>query len=332
MDKLHRSLHAQLVAAGCFRKAPLHAFIAASLILGGYASAYFALLTDPGPELRAAALIAAAFFTVQAGFLGHEASHGAITRRRALAEIIGQIFQTLLGALSYSYFRATHRQHHPHSNDRSRDPDMQSGFVSLYRESACEKRGLGRLTGRYQAVLIWMLVWLQGFTLKFENLHHVNRNLRTSHTEQALLAAHYALWLAPPTLTLGIAATLVNYGILTALIGFYTGAVLLVNHIGTRVIEPGESLSHFEHQLAVTRNLGSSRLQDIFFGGVNHHIEHHLFPSIPTARLRIARAITREFCRRHGIAYREMSWLAAACEVTRHLQAITDQQMEANHA
>ena len=33
----------------------------------------------------------------------------------------------------------------------------------------------------------------------------------------------------------------------------------------------------------------------------------HLFPSIPTARLRTARSVTREFCRRHGIFYREMS-------------------------
>ena len=39
---------------------------------------------------------------------------------------------------------------------------------------------------------------------------------------------------------------------------------------------------------------------------------------MPTARLRMARRITREFCRRHGLAYREMSWFAAAREVARH--------------
>lgn len=332
MDKLQRSLHAQLVAAGCFRPAPGHAILAASLVLGGYASAYLTLLNDPGPALRAAALIATAFFSVQGGFLGHEASHGAITRNRRRSDAIGQIFQTLLGALSYSYFRATHRQHHPHCNDRSRDPDMQSGFVSLYRESAHEKRGLGRFIGRYQATLLWMLVWLQGFTLKLDSLRHIGSHAHTTRIDQALLGAHYALWLAPPGLALGIASTLANYAALTALIGFYTGAVLIVNHVGTRVIEPGEALPRLEHQVAVTRNLGTSRLQDMFFGGVNHHVEHHLFPSIPTARLRVARPITREFCRRHGIAYRELSWLAAVREVTSHLQAIADQQREVNHA
>jgi hypothetical protein len=44
---------------------------------------------------------------------------------------------------------------------------------------------------------------------------------------------------------------------------------------------------------------------------------------MPTARLRRARRITREFCRRHGIAYREMSWVEAAREVTRHFKAMS---------
>jgi len=61
----------------------------------------------------------------------------------------------------------------------------------------------------------------------------------------------------------------------------------------------------------------------VFFGGINNHIEHHLFPSVPTARLRTARTITRAFCRRHGVPYREMSWRAAAREVTQHFRAMS---------
>jgi hypothetical protein len=44
---------------------------------------------------------------------------------------------------------------------------------------------------------------------------------------------------------------------------------------------------------------------------------------MPTARLRTARRITREFCCRHAIPYREMSWLEAAREVTRHFRAMS---------
>jgi fatty acid desaturase len=99
--------------------------------------------------------------------------------------------------------------------------------------------------------------------------------------------------------------------------------IFLVNHIGTRVIEPDEPISFFTQQLSTTRNLGRSRLHDFVFGGVNNHIEHHLFPSMPTARLRAARPIVRAFCRRHGLVYRETSWLAAARDVRRHFDVVS---------
>lgn len=320
-EPLHRLLFAELSAAGCFRRAPMRSAVYGAFILAGYAAAYGVLLTAPGPALRAAAILVLAFLSVHAGFLAHEAGHGALTRNRALAGLVGQVFNTLLTALCYSYFSHIHRLHHPHCNERARDPDMQSGFFSMYAESAREKRGLGRLITRHQAVLIWILVWLQGFTLKIDSLSFLRRNPRATRVDQAWLALHFALWLVVPVLVLGVPAALLNYALMTLLIGPYLGTIFLVNHIGTRVIEPGESLSFFEHELAVTRNLGDSRLQDFLFGGLNNHIEHHLFPSMPTARLRMARRITGDFCRWHGLVYREMSWFAAAREVARHFKA-----------
>lgn len=320
-EPLHRLLFAELSAAGCFRRAPMRSAVYGAFILAGYAAAYGVLLTAPGPALRAAAILVLAFLSVHAGFLAHEAGHGALTRSRALAGLVGQVFNTLLTALCYSYFSHIHRLHHPHCNERARDPDMQSEFFSMYAESAREKRGLGRLITRHQAVLIWILVWLQGFTLKIDSLSFLRRNPRATRVDQAWLALHFALWLVVPVLVLGVAAALLNYALMTLLIGPYLGMIFLVNHIGTRVIEPGESLSFFEQELAVTRNVGGSRLQDFLFGGLNNHIEHHLFPSMPTARLRMARRITSDFCRWHGLVYREMSWFAAAREVARHFKA-----------
>jgi len=200
---------------------------------------------------------------------------------------------------------------------------MQSEFFSMYAQSARTKTGLGRLVTRHQAVLIWILVWLQGFTLKIDSLQFLRRNPRTTRADQVMLALHFGLWFLLPPLTIGVAGTLLNYGLMTLLIGGYTGTVFLVNHIGTRVLEPDEPISFFMHEISVTRNLGASRLDDFLFGGLNNHIEHHLFPSIPTAHLRRARRITREFCTRHGIAYSEMSWFAAAHEVARHFNAMS---------
>lgn len=322
-EPLHRQLLRELSHAGCFQPATWRSLGYAAFVFAGYFGAYALLLADSGPLLRAGAAIGGAFFSVQAGFLAHEAGHGALTRKRGLATLLAHLFHTFASGFSSSYFRHIHALHHAHSNDRGRDPDMQSGVVSMYAESAAAKTGVGRLISRRQAVLVWLLIGVQGFTLKLDGIAYVRRNLRSTRADQAFLFLHFALWSLPPALALSPADALLNYALVTLFIGFYTGSIFIVNHVGTRVIEPHEPMSLLRQELAVTRNLGCSRLQDVVFGGLNNHIEHHLFPSMPTARLRAARRITREFCLRHGLAYREMTWLEAAREATRHFKAMS---------
>jgi fatty acid desaturase len=321
--RLHGMLVAELSAAGCFRRAPLHSIAYGAFILATYAVAYGVLLADPGLAARGLAIVVIAALCMHGGFLSHEAGHGALTSNRRLATAVGLVFNTLVSGMCYAYFQHIHRKHHPHCNQRAHDPDMQSELFTLYPESARDKRWFGRLITRHQAWLIWILVWLQGLTLKIDSLILLARNWRTTRAEQAVLALHVALWLVVPALVLGIGDAWLNYSLITLLIGGYTGAAFLVNHVGTRVIEPDERHSHFLREIEVTRNLGTSRIADFFFGGLNNHVEHHVFPSMPTARLRAARDITRAFCRRHGIDYKEMSWTQAAREVTAHFKAMS---------
>lgn len=322
-DTRHRLLLAELVQAGCFRPATLRTAVYGLVVNVAYGAAYATLLASPGLAVRLATILSLAFVSVHCGFIGHEACHGAITRDRRKATWIGQWFTSFMTALSYSHFSDIHSRHHPHCNERDRDPDMQSSLFSMYAQSARDKTGLGKWITRHQSVLIWILVWLQGFSLKVDSLVHIRNSPRTTRLDQLALLLHVVLWVVPPTLYIGFTDALLNYGLMTLFIGPYLGMIFLVNHIGTRVIEPGESISFFMQEIEVTRNLGSSRFSDVVFGGLNNHIEHHLFPSMPTARLPKARQITRSFCWRHGIGYREMSWFAAASEVTRYFKAMS---------
>lgn len=322
-DPLHRLLIAQVSQAGCFAPATARTVVYGVFILAIYGAAYASLLADPGPTVRALAILALAFISVHGGFIAHEAGHGAITRDRRLAACIGQLFNTFLTALSYAHFSQIHRVHHPHCNERALDPDMQSDVFSIFPEAADSKTGIAKLISRHQSVLIWVLVWLQGFTLKIDSVQHLRRHPAATRVDQAVLALHAALWFVPPVILLGFADALLNYILMTLLIGPYLGAIFLVNHIGNRVIEPGEAISFFRQEISVTRDLGQSRFSDFLFGGLNNHIEHHLFPAMPTAHLRAARRITRAFCHQHGIAYQEMSWWCAAGEVSRHFKAMS---------
>ena len=317
-------LKQKLLDAGCFAHAPFVQILHMILVVLVYAGAYLVLLLQPETELRLLALVILAFISVQAGYIAHEAGHGAITRQRWLVVMIGQFFNTFLTALCYSHFQKIHVCHHAHCNEREVDIDLQSNLVSLYPEAKQKNSNtrVGRFITRYQAYLIWPLISLQGFTLKIDSLKTLKQNPDKTRIDQFVLLLHLLLWFGVPVYTLGLADATLNYLLMTWFIGPYLGTVFLVNHIGTHIIQPGEKMPRFMRQLTTTRNLGDSIMENVFFGGLNNHIEHHLFPSIPTYRLRCARKIVRIFCRQHGLMYREMSWRKAATEVFSYLQLV----------
>jgi NADPH-dependent stearoyl-CoA 9-desaturase len=46
----------------------------------------------------------------------------------------------------------------------------------------------------------------------------------------------------------------------------------------------------------------------ILCGGLDRQIEHHLFPTLPPARLREIAPEVRAICERHGIEYKTDTW------------------------
>jgi fatty acid desaturase len=323
-EALYRMLRRKLIKAGCLRRTPWHHIRDGLLVICLYSCGYYVLLADPEWEIRLLALGLLAFSNVQAGYITHEAVHGAITSKRRVAVFIGQFFNTFLTALCYSHFQDIHRRHHPHCNETRVDPDMQGGGIfSLYQESAFLKRGLGKIITRFQSILIWPLVSLQGFTLKIDSVKLLLRRPKETVVDQLTLLAHAVLWIGPPSLAIGLSDAVVNYALMTWFVGPYVGMIFLLNHTGMRTIGPDEKPPILRHQLMTTRNLGKSRFTDFIFGGLNNHIEHHLFPAIPTARLRRARRITRDFCKRNELPYHETTWFGGAAEVAKHLDQVS---------
>ena len=183
---------------------------------------------------------------------------------------------------------------------------MQSGIFSLYPESATQKKNpLARFITRYQGYLIWPIITLQGFSLKFDSIQTLRNNPKGTRVDQVILALHFLLWFGLPVYMLGWADATINYLLMTWFIGPYLGSVFLVNHIGTHVAHSGDKMPAFIQRLITTRNLGGSRLEDIYFGGMNNHIEHHLFSRIPISRLPKARDIMQAFCIERGYAYQQ---------------------------
>jgi len=70
-----------------------------------------------------------------------------------------------------------------------------------------------------------------------------------------------------------------------------------------------------------SRNVRGGLLLDVVLGGLNHQIEHHLFPSMPAPHLRRARPIVRAYCAELGIPYAESGLLSSYAQALRHLHA-----------
>jgi len=289
------ALRERLAAAGCFEPSRV-TDVGNILLVSACAGAGFAvLLTDPSWITRLAALVAVAFAIVQAGFLGHDACHRLLSRRAWLSATWGHIFLTGLGGISYSHFCSFHRGHHAESlRGTSAGPELTEGDS---RSQASAVRW-GRI------LLGWALVSLRGLTLKVDTLRYVGANLPATRVDAIVLALHLLVWIVAPALTLGAPDAVLNYLVFTTLAGPYAGIVFLANHdadTGGR-----RDLPFLRRLLADTRNLGDTRWDDLVFGGINHHVEHHLYPAIPRARLRRARTIVRDFCTREDLPYREV--------------------------
>jgi fatty acid desaturase len=321
---LYGELRTYLAQAGCFRPAPWAYGIKIASVLAASTIGYVGLLSGPGPVAKVAFAVLIAFSSVQAGFLAHDAGDGAITRNRRLAHGLRHFLMSFVSAMSSSYFHYLHRVHHLTLQRGSGGLGRSANGVNPY-----ELAWLKKLVSWNGIVFVAFTVCLRGLTFKLESIRYVLRNPQRTKPDRALMALHALCWLILPIPFIGLLDAVINYGLITLLIGPYVGTVLILNHEGMSAARSQGHLPVMERVTRSTRNLGRSRWSDFVFGGVNNHIEHHLFPQIPAMRLRQARAITRDFFRRHGIDYSETSFARAVVEAANHFRTVPSARLVA---
>eukprot|EP00948_MAST-09A_sp_MAST-9A-sp1_P000068 g68.t1 len=101
---------------------------------------------------------------------------------------------------------------------------------------------------------------------------------------------------------------------------------LLLNHLGVENFTQEESrnLTYAELQIRTNRNVAGIALLRTYpwlQGGLDHHIEHHLFPRMPRHRLREVAGDVKKFCQRNGLPYNSLSFTDT---VYLSLQALKD--------
>jgi fatty acid desaturase len=267
--------------------------------------------------------VAVAFVMAQISFIGHDAGHRQVWSRRRGNDAVGLVLANVLSGFSFGWWLTKHTRHHGHTNDDGKDPDIVAGAL-VYTPRQVDLRGrFGRRFARSQQFSVVPLLFLEALNLHVASIVSlVRRRDRSAILEAGLLVVHAALFFVAPFLVLPPLRAVLFVVITQSLFGFYLGISFLFNHVGMPSPQPGDQLGFLKRQVLTSRNLSGPRFTGYLFGGLDSQIEHHLFPTMPRANLRRARAVVRPFCIEHAITYTEQTPWAAYRDVLRHLRTV----------
>jgi fatty acid desaturase len=214
--------------------------------------------------------------------------------------------------ISARWWTDRHNAHHAHTNDAEADPDLwHGGLIAFTDEAAAARHGWRRAIVRHQGVIYPGLLLFSILAFRVEGWVFALRRLRGGRrlVEVTLLTLNVLLWMLPlPLLGAGWAGIAIGSQVVA---GFYFALVVAPNHKGMPVWTDGRAPSFLERQVLSSRNITSHPVWDYLFGGLNYQIEHHLFPMMPRANLRRARALVKSFCLAHDLIYEEVNPLAS---------------------
>ncbi|MEU2964434.1 acyl-CoA desaturase [Streptomyces ardesiacus] len=304
-------LSKKIADAGLLGRRPGYYTLRITAVTGLYAAGWaaFVLVGASWWTLAIAAFLAVMYG--QVALVAHDMAHRQVFRRRRASELSGRIAGASIG-MSYGWWQDKHTRHHANPNTENLDPDIRPDLLVWSPDQARAATGLPRLLGRWQAFLFFPLLTLEGFNLHVASGRAMaNRRLKRRAVDGALLLGHCAVYLAALFWVLPPGMAIAFLAVHQCLFGVYLGSAFAPNHKGMPILTADDRPDFLRRQVLTSRNVNGGRFTDLALGGLNHQIEHHLFPSMPSPNLRKARAIVRRYCRDLGVDYAETGLVAS---------------------
>ena len=316
-------LTAQIKQAGLLRRRPwmYAAVFAGNAALLGVGIAAFVLLGSSWWQMLTAVFLGVV--TTQLAYVGHDAGHRQIFASRRANDIVGYVHGCIVG-MSYGGWVDKHNQHHASPNHADSDPDIDIPVLAFSVEQAATRRGFARWIVAHQAVMFFPLLLLEGWSLHILAFSSAWRGeVRRPRLEIGLLALHVVGYLTAVFWVLSPLQAVVFMLVHQGVWGLTMGLAFAPNHKGMPVIPAGTTLDHLHKQVLTARNVRGGRMLGYLLGGLEHQVEHHLFPRMPRPNLAHARVLVEDFCRRHDLPYTRVGPIESYGQVLRHLHAVS---------
>ena len=177
---------------------------------------------------------------------------------------------------------ATPREPEPHRQG----PDIDFDTISFTEESAAKQRGLMGWITRRQGWLFFPLLLLEGINLHVTSIRSLfeRRPVSGRVLELTTIALRISLYVAVVFWVLPLGMAFAFLGVQLAVFGVYMGASFAPNHKGMPIVPADAKMDFLSKQVLTSRNI-TGRWTTPLMGGLNHQVEHHLFPSMARPHL-----------------------------------------------
>lgn len=249
----------------------------------------------------------------------HDSAHGSFSKHTWLNNIMGYSLNVMGGDVHL--WKTKHNMiHHSFTNVEGVDDDID--IQPVLRLSHHQKR---LWIHRFQHIYSFFFYALNYafWVFYFDFLKYFTGKIGDTKIRKYGFWDHVSFWatkltylfvfIALPMMKVGVLPTILGYLVLTSMCGLVIAIVFQLAHVveETQFIDPAATQHKLEtewavHQIQTTSNFATgSSLVHWFTGGLNHQVEHHLFPRISHVHYPAISKIVRETCQQFGIPYNE---------------------------
>ncbi len=324
---LRKRVDAHFEKTGQSRKANAWMVTKSVIFLGSLGAIYFTSLFVAMPWWAyVGAYTFGGVIVANIGFnIGHDSIHGAYSDKPWVNKAMSKWFD-FIGASSYPWSIYHNFVHHTYTNVIGVDDDIEPGSILRF-----QPNHKTYWFHRYQHIYAWFLYFFTAFVWVFKKDYKqiFTTNPRTGKphpTKQKVgvfvgKAVHFAILLVTPLLVAPQAWWTVVAGYIgaVAVAGFLLALVFQLAHVveGPEYPEVGAGDKLDEDwaalQMHTTANFARFKFFSEFFtGGLNHQIEHHLFPKMCHVHYPGISNIVKETAEEFGLPYHEQPTMWAA--------------------
>ena len=252
----------------------------------------------------------------------HDGNHGSFSSKRWVNKIMGSSIYIMAGNV-YNWQVQHNVLHHTFTNIHEHDEDLEAGRILRFHKHA-KWRWFHKFQHFYSIFLYGLLTFNWAITTDFQQMYrYTKRKLSYGKFPNPVLnwgilvvtkLLLVTIWFVIPMLVLDIAFWKVLLGFFA--MHYVTGVILSVVFQLAHVVDEAETPMPLEdgtmknswaiHQLITTVNFGTkNRLVNWFTGGLNHQVEHHIFPHISHIHYTKISKIVKETALEFNLPYNE---------------------------